>query len=270
MTAAAAKSSEPDSPLLLEDMLEDGIVQLTMNRPDTLNALSTDMIAALHAGFDRMAERRDVRVIVLAANGRAFAPGHDLKELRANKNPAFYTELMARCCAMMMRIQSLPQPVIAKVHAMAYAAGCQLVASADLAIASETAVFCTPGVNIGLFCSTPMVALSRNVGAKQSMEMLLTGDPISAATAAEWGLINRAVPAADLDQAVLELARKIGTRSPGAISIGKEAFYRQHEMPTADAYAYASEIMLRNILMKDADEGIDAFIQKRSPEWPGR
>jgi enoyl-CoA hydratase/carnithine racemase len=247
----------------------DGIATLTLNRPQQRNALSRALIAELHDALRRIADDRSVRVVVLAGAGPAFCSGHDLKEMRANTEPAFYEAVFGACSAMMLAIVKLPQPVIARVHATATAAGCQLVASCDLAIAADSATFATPGVNIGLFCSTPMVAVSRNLPRKHVMEMLLTGEAIDAATAARLGLINRAVPAAGLDDAVDALARKIVAKSPLTLTIGKEAFYRQLEMSQADAYDYASAVMARNMATRDAAEGIDAFLAKRQPTWCG-
>jgi enoyl-CoA hydratase/carnithine racemase len=247
----------------------DGIATLTLNRPQQRNALSRALIAELHDALRRIADDRSVRVVVLAGAGPAFCSGHDLKEMRANTEPAFYEAVFGACSAMMLAIVKLPQPVIARVHATATAAGCQLVASCDLAIAADSATFATPGVNIGLFCSTPMVAVSRNLPRKHVMEMLLTGEAIDAATAARLGLINRAVPAAELDDAVDALARRIVAKSPLTLTIGKEAFYRQLEMSQADAYDYASAVMARNMATRDAAEGIDAFLAKRQPTWCG-
>jgi enoyl-CoA hydratase/carnithine racemase len=208
-------------------------------------------------------------VVVIGGAGPAFCAGHDLREIRANPGREAYAALFAQCSALMTRIVRLPKPVIARVHGVATAAGCQLVASCDLAIAAETARFATPGVNIGLFCSTPMVALSRAVGRKAAMEMLLTGDLIDAARAREIGLINRVVPEDALDTAVAALAAQIASKSPLTLAIGKEAFYRQAEMELEAAYRYASEVMTRNMLARDAAEGIDAFLQKRAPVWTG-
>lgn len=255
-------------PIYLRDDA-DGVATVTLNRPNQRNALSCDLMAALLEEFERIHEDSNVRVVVLAANGPGFCAGHDLKEIRANTSEHFYAELFALCSKLMLRIVTLRQPVIARVHGVATAAGCQLVASCDLAIAEDTARFATPGVNIGLFCSTPMVALSRNVGRKQAMEMLLTGDMVSAEDAISFGLINKAVPADQLDAAVAEMAGKIASKSPLTLAIGKEAFYRQLEMGIEDAYGYASEVMTRNMLAKDAAEGIDAFIEKRHPVWRG-
>jgi enoyl-CoA hydratase/carnithine racemase len=206
-------------------------------------------------------------VVVLAANGPAFCAGHDLREIRANPSRAAYEAVFGLCSGLMQRIVRLPQPVIAQVHGVATAAGCQLVASADLAVASEGARFATPGVDIGLFCSTPMVALTRSVGRKAAMEMLLTGEMVAAERARELGLVNRVVPEAGLQNAVLALARQIAGKSAMTVAIGKEAFYRQAEMDLAGAYDYASAVMTRNMLARDAEEGIDAFLAKRRPRW---
>jgi 1,4-dihydroxy-2-naphthoyl-CoA synthase len=248
---------------------QDRIATLTLNRPAARNALSMGLMAALDAELTAIEADRDVAVVVIAANGPAFCAGHDLKEVRATPTRAAYQALFARCSALMQRIVRLPKPVIAQVAGVATAAGCQLVATCDLAVAADTARFATPGVDIGLFCSTPMVALSRAVGRKAAMEMLLTGDMVPAARARELGLVNRVVPPADLSEATLALARQIAGKSPLTLAIGKEAFYRQAEMGLADAYAYASEVMTRNMLARDAEEGIDAFLQKRAPQWTG-
>lgn len=247
----------------------DGVATLTLNRPDARNALSMGLMQALDKQLAAIDEDRTVRVVIIAANGPAFCAGHDLREVRATPSRAAYEALFATCSALMQRIVRLPKPVIAQVHGVATAAGCQLVASADLAVAADTARFATPGVNIGLFCSTPMVALSRAVGRKAAMEMLLTGDMIPADRARELGLINRVVPTIELAAATLALARQIAGKSPLTLAIGKEAFYRQAEMDLAGAYAYASDVMTRNMLARDAEEGIDAFLQKRQPEWTG-
>ncbi|MCF4164753.1 enoyl-CoA hydratase [Zavarzinia compransoris] len=255
-------------PVLRED--RDGIATLTLNRPAARNALSMDMMAALIDAFDAIDADHSVKVAVLAAEGPAFCAGHDLKELRAiGEDGERLGAIFARCSHLMLRMQSLRQPVIARVHAMATAAGCQLVATADLAVAAEGARFATPGVNIGLFCSTPMVALTRNVPRKQAMEMLLTGEAMDAATAERYGLINRAVPADALDATVHEMAARIASKSPLTLSIGKEAFYAQVEKTTQEAYNYASAVMTRNMLAKDAQEGVGAFIEKRHPVWCG-
>jgi len=259
-----------DEPLLLQHRDERGVIALTLNRPQALNALSEAMLAALGVAFDALAKDDSLRAVVLGASGRAFCAGHDLKEMRAQPALEYYERLFAQCSAVMLAIQRLPVPVIARVHGLATAAGCQLVASCDLAVAAEGARFATPGVNIGLFCSTPMVALSRAVPRKQAMEMLLTGEPITAERAQAIGLVNQVVPAGQLEQAAWVLARKIAGKSPLIVKIGKEAFYRQAEMDVAGAYAYASQVMTENMLARDAAEGIDAFIEKREPHWQGR
>lgn len=260
-------NTQPDDILLRTDT--DGVATLTLNRPSARNALSTGLMAALQTEIDAIAQDISVRVVVIAANGPAFCAGHDLREVRGTPTRDAYEALFAQCSALMLSITRLPQPVIARVHATATAAGSQLVATCDLAVAAETARFATPGVNIGLFCSTPMVAVSRNMGRKQTMEMLLTGDMIDAEAARIGGLINKVVPDAELDDAVSAYARQIVSKSPLTLKIGKEAFYRQLEMPLEDAYTYASEVMVANMLARDAEEGIDAFLEKRDPEWTG-
>jgi enoyl-CoA hydratase/carnithine racemase len=247
----------------------DNIATLTLNRPAARNALSIALMEALDAALETIAGDPTIHAVILAANGPAFCAGHDLREIRANPSRSAYEAVFALCSRLMQRIVNLPKPVIAQVHGIATAAGCQLVASADLAVAADTARFATPGVNIGLFCSTPMVALSRAVGRKAAMEMLLTGDLIPADRAQQLGLINRVVPEADLPAATRALATQIATKSPLTVAIGKEAFYRQSEMPLAAAYDYASEVMTRNMLARDAAEGIDAFLSKREPHWTG-
>jgi enoyl-CoA hydratase/carnithine racemase len=273
-TIVAARAKIGADPLLLVDRPQAGVAVLTMNRPDTRNALSLEMIDRLHARFTRLATDRTVTAIVLAANGPVFCAGHDLKELTAHradadKGLAFYTEAMTRCAAMMQLIVACPKPVIAAVQGTATAAGCQLVATCDLAVAASEAKFATPGVNIGLFCSTPMVALSRNVGRKRAMEMLLTGDMLSAKDAADYGLINKVVAATQVLPEALSLAAKIAAKSPLTVAIGKAAFYAQAEMPLKDAYAYAAKVMVDNMMARDAEEGIGAFLDKRKPEWKG-
>lgn len=247
----------------------DNIATLTLNRPAARNALSIALMEALDAALETIAGDPTIHAVILAANGPAFCAGHDLREIRANPTREAYEAVFALCSRLMQRIVHLPKPVIAQVHGIATAAGCQLVASADLAVAADTARFATPGVNIGLFCSTPMVALSRAVGRKAAMEMLLTGDLIPAARAQQLGLINRVVPESELPGATRALATQIATKSPLTVAIGKEAFYRQAEMPLAAAYDYASEVMTRNMLARDAEEGIDAFLSKREPQWTG-
>lgn len=268
MPAEAALSN--DEPILLRDDVE-GIARLTLNRPRQYNALSADLMSALQSALDEIAEDSDVRAVVIEGAGRGFCAGHDLKELRAHSGERdFYQRIFKQCSQLMIAITNMPQPVIAKVHGIATAAGCQLVASCDLAVADAAAHFGTPGVNIGLFCSTPMVALSRAVPRKQAMEMLLTGDTISAEEAVHLGLINRAVTAEALEEATLELARKVVSKSPLTLKIGKEAFYRQIEYGLVEAYAYTAQVMTTNMLARDAEEGIDAFLEKRAPQWEGR
>jgi len=258
----------PTDPILLRND-QDGITTLTLNRPHARNALSLALMQALETELAAIAEDPTAKLVVLAGTGPAFCAGHDLRELRANPSRAAYEATFAACSRLMQRITRLPKPVIARVQGVATAAGCQLVATADLAVAAETARFATPGVNIGLFCSTPMVALTRAIGRKPAMEMLLTGDLISAARAHELGLVNHVVPDADLDRATAELAARIAAKSPLTLAIGKEAFYRQAEMDLDAAYRYASEVMTRNMLAQDAAEGIDAFLNKRLPAWTG-
>ena len=260
-----------NAPALLREA-RDGIALLTMNRPEQRNTLSESMLASFAETLADIATDRAVRAVVLAANGPVFCAGHDLKELTARRSDPdggrrYFQNIMETCSDVMQAIVSLPQPVIAAVQGLATAAGCQLVASCDLAIASEKAEFCTPGVNIGLFCSTPMVALSRNVAAKHEMEMLLTGDVVSAEEAQRIGLVNRVVEAGSESEAALALARKIAEKSALTVKIGKEAFYRQREMPLAEAYRYASQVMTENMMARDAEEGIGAFIEKRAPKW---
>ncbi len=252
--------------ILLRDDL-DGVATLTLNRPRQRNALSRPLIRALSDELEALGEDRSIRAVVIAGNGPGFCSGHDLKEVRANPDRAFYDLLFAECSRLMTRIVRQPQPVIARVHGIATAAGCQLVASCDLAVAGEEARFATPGVNIGLFCSTPMVALSRAVSRKHAMEMLLTGELMDAETARRFGLVNRVVPAAALEAETQALAAQIAGKSGAVLKIGKEAFYRQLEMGLDDAYDYASGVIAANMEMRDAEEGIDAFIAKREPVW---
>jgi enoyl-CoA hydratase/carnithine racemase len=254
---------------------DDVIAILTLNRPDARNSLSEALLAALGGALTAIASDASVRTVVLAANGPAFCAGHDLKELEARRSDpdrgrAYFAHIMSMCSAMMQQIVRLPQPVIAAVQGTATAAGCQLVASCDLALASSQARFATPGVNIGLFCSTPMVALSRNVTRKHAMEMLLTGEAISAEHAAQIGLVNRMVEAGGERDEALALARKIAAKSSHVVRIGKEAFYRQLEMELAKAYDYATQVMVENMMARDAEEGISAFVAKRPPTWQDR
>jgi enoyl-CoA hydratase/carnithine racemase len=247
-----------------------GITTLTLNRPRQFNALSQALLTELQNALDAIADDTAVRVVIIAGSGRAFCPGHDLKEMRSSSDRAFHQALFEQCSHMMMTINRLPQPVIARVHGIATAAGCQLVAACDLAVASEEARFAVSGINLGLFCSTPSVALSRNLGRKQALQMLLTGDFIDAETALQYGLINQIAGADRLIEASHELAAKICAKSPLAIATGKKMFYRQLEMDMQDAYAYASEVMACNFDSEDAREGVDAFFAKRAPRWQGK
>src|SRR5579863_2965447 len=265
---ARDKRPADDAILLRQDA--DGIAKLTLNRPAARNALSMALMDALQCALDAIARDDTVKAVVIAANGPGFCAGHDLREMRANPGRQHYEAVFKQCVRLMTAIVRLPKPVIARVHGVATAAGCQLVASCDLAVAAADARFATPGVNIGLFCSTPMVALWRAVPRKAAMEMLLTGELIDADEAQRLGLVNRVVPADRLDEAVNELARTIAAKSPLVLKIGKEAFYRQAELDLDAAYAYASEVMVTNMLARDAEEGIDAFLQKRSPKWENR
>jgi enoyl-CoA hydratase/carnithine racemase len=251
---------------------EGGIATLTLNRPAARNALSLALIDTLRASIDAIGADRQVRAIVLAANGPAFSSGHDLKELTAHRadpdgGRSFYAETMRRCSLLMQAIVALPQPVIAAVEGAATAAGCQLVATCDLAVAGAKARFATPGVNIGLFCSTPMVALARNVAPKHAMEMLLLGEMADAETAYRIGLVNRVVEADSALAAAQVLAKKIAAKSTHVLAIGKKAFYAQREMTLADAYDYTADVMVQNMLARDAEEGIGAFVEKREPKW---
>jgi len=253
---------------------EQGLAVITLNRPAQRNCLSLSVLRTCRELLDEISRDNGIQVVILEATGPAFCSGHDLKELTAARQEAdggraFYAETMQLCSALMQDLVRCPKPVIAAVQGIATAAGCQLVASCDLAIAAEAARFATPGVHIGLFCSTPMVALSRNVERKRAMEMLLTGNMIDAATAASWGLVNRVVPAADLKAETRMLAEQIASKSPQTVRIGKEAFYRQLEMPLEDAYAFASQVMVENMMHQDAEEGINAFLEKREPRWSG-
>lgn len=271
----AARAREVESETLVIRSDENGIARLTLNHPARRNALSEAMIAALQFHLDAIADDPAIRVVVLAAAGPAFCAGHDLKEMTVHRGDsdrgrAYFAKMMGLCSQLMMSIVRLPKPVIAEVAATATAAGCQLVASCDLAVAADTAKFCTPGVSIGLFCSTPMVALSRNMARKHAMEMLLTGDLINAEDAKRFGLINRVVALAALTDETMRLAASIASRSPLTLKIGKEAFYRQADMRLDEAYAYAAGVMTENMLARDAEEGIGAFLEKREPKWTGQ
>ena len=263
MNAPLEASLQP--PVLAET--RDGVCTLTMNRGDRFNPLSTAMIAALDAALDAVAADRAVRVVVLAGAGRAFCAGHDLTEMRAHIDAEWQRGLFDACTRMMLKLTQIPQPVIARVHGAAAAAGCQLVSMCDLAVAAESARFGLSGINAGIFCSTPSVGVARNVPRKRAMEMLLTGELIDARTALEWGLVNRVVPGAEIDAAVNALATTIAGKSPAAVALGKRAFYAQVEQGLAGAYARAGETMTCNMLDPDAAEGIDAFLGKRPPRW---
>ncbi|EEE36609.1 enoyl-CoA hydratase [Rhodobacteraceae bacterium KLH11] len=248
------------------------IARLQMNTPERLNALSDEMLAALQDELDRLREDGSIRVVILSGAGKAFCAGHDLKQMTQGRQASdgglsYFQDLFDRCAKMMMSIQSLPQPVIAQTHGIATAAGCQLVATCDLAIAAEGTRFGVNGVNIGLFCSTPMVALSRNIPRKQAFEMLTTGDFISAERAAQLGLINRVVPGSLLQDETNALAEKLATKLSSAVKIGKQAFYQQLSMPTEQAYAHTAEVMAQNMMDRDTEEGITAFVEKRPPDW---
>ncbi|MEW6769536.1 MAG: enoyl-CoA hydratase [Pseudomonadota bacterium] len=271
--SASVKPVTASSPLLRETLGH--IAVLTLDAPASRNALSEAMIAALHAELNSIRDDKNIRAVVIAAKGPAYSSGHDLKELTArradpDRGRAYFAQMMNSCSAMMQAIVNLPKPVIAAVQGVATAAGCQLVASCDLAVASEKAEFGTPGIDIGLFCSTPMVAMSRNVPRKQAMHMLLTGDHVSAQRARELGLVNDVVPAGQERQAAIDLANRVAKKSAYTLKIGKEAFYRQAEMKLADAYAYASQVMTENMMARDAEIGIGAFIEKRDPKWEDR
>ncbi|NYZ11282.1 enoyl-CoA hydratase [Azospirillum sp. RWY-5-1] len=267
--SAPSAARAPAAPLVLRED-RDGVSTLTLNRPQARNALSVGLMTELQAALDSIHSDSSVKAVVLAGAGPAFCAGHDLKEMRADPRREAYEALFAQCARLMLSITRLRQPVIARVHGIATAAGCQLVATCDLAYAADDARFATPGVNIGLFCSTPMVALTRAVGRKAAMEMLLLGELAGAAEAERIGLINRAVPAAELDSTVRRVADTIAAKSPLTLAIGKEAFYRQIELPVEEAYAHTARVMTENMLARDAAEGIDAFLAKRSPVWCGR
>ncbi len=275
MTGQTARATTPQSPILLRESAGSSlgsIAVLTLNRPAARNSLSEGLIGELHAALDEIRDDDSVRAVVIAASGAAFSAGHDMKELTARRSDAdrgraYFAEIMNACSAMMQAVVNLPKPVVAAVQGIATAAGCQLVASCDLAVASDAAGFATPGVDIGLFCSTPMVALSRNVPRKQAMEMLLTGEPVSAQRAREIGLVNRVVAAGTERDAAIALAQQVALKSAYTVKLGKAAFYRQAEMSLADAYRYAAEVMTENMMARDAEEGIGAFIEKREPKW---
>jgi len=263
-------SKASNEPVLLRRD-EGPVAVLTLNRPHAMNALSGELIDALQAEFDRLAKDRTIRCVILEATGRAFSTGHDLREVTSTKDYAFHHDLLTRCSAMMMSIKRLPQPVIAKVQAIATAAGCQLVAACDLAVASTEATFATSGINNGLFCGTPSVAVGRNVGAKRALDMLFTGQPIDAATALRDGLVSRIAPPDKLDAETLAFARHIAAQPPQQIASGKAMFHTHMEMTLEHAYAYATDFMAGAIQREDAQAGIDAFANKKpKPDWTGR
>jgi enoyl-CoA hydratase/carnithine racemase len=264
MTVTAPTATE-DKLLLRQDAR--GIATLTLNRPKQYNSLSEELLAELQSALDAIEKDESVRVVVIAGSGPAFCAGHDLKQMRTNPRKDYYQRLFAQCSKVMQTISRIPQPVIARVHGIAAAAGCQLVAQCDLAVASDNAKFAVSGINVGLFCSTPSVPLGRNVLRKQAMEMLLTGDFIDAPTAKEYGLVNRVVARDKLDEAVRDLASRILAKPAVAVSTGKRMFYKQLEMGMAGAYEYAAETMACNMMADDVGEGIDAFMQKRPPQW---
>lgn len=265
----APSANEVETPYVLRADAE-GIATLTMNRGDRLNPLSTAMIGALQAELDALAQDASVRVVVIAGGGKHFCAGHDLREMRSHAEKRWQAALFEQCGRMMMSLVRLPQPVIARVQGVAVAAGCQLVSMCDLAVATEEARFALPGINNGIFCTTPGVGVSRNIARKHALEMLFTGDLIDARTAERWGLVNRVVPATELDHAVAQLAGRIAGHSPAVIRLGKQLFYEQVEKRMDDAYALAGEGMACNMMLADAAEGIDAFIAKRKPDWRGR
>lgn len=258
-----------DDSLLLRADRADGLTTLTLNRPSQFNSLSEALLSALQKELDAIAADETVRVVVLAGAGKAFCAGHDLKEMRANHSKAYMQGLFKQCAEVMLTLTRMPQPVIARVHGIATAAGCQLVSMCDLAVAADVAKFAVSGINVGLFCSTPAVGLARNLGRKAALEMLLTGDFIDAMEARAKGLVNRVVPADALDAEIEALAGSILAKSAVAIRMGKGMFYQQLEMGLADAYAYAGEVMACNMMSEDAGEGIDAFMQKRKPNYKG-
>ena len=265
------RASKPEAdagiaPALLKSVA-DGVARLTMNRPRQFNAISMEMLEAFESALEDIAASREVRVVVIAGNGTAFSGGHDLKEMMANRHEAFIAALFERCSRVMLAIQALPQPVIARVHGIATAAGCQIVAGCDLAIASTEARFATSGINFGLFCATPGVPVSRNVSRKRAFEMLFTGEFIDATTAEDWGLVNSVVPPQELDREVSRVIGMIVEKPPGVVAAGKALFYEQIEARLAQAYGAASKAITRNMLGADAAEGVGAFIEKRKPNW---
>ncbi len=249
---------------------EGAIGRLVLNRPERRNALSHTVMVEMLRSLDEVANDASTRVLVIEGRGPVFSAGHDLTEMAANRDGGFYEELFSTCVKLMTRLHELPQPVLAKVHGVATAAGCQLVAACDLAVASDDARFATPGVNIGLFCTTPMVPVARAIGRKRALEMLFTGEMIDAPTALEWGLVNRVVPADELDGEVVALAERIATASPYVLALGKRAFYAQDQLPEAGAYSIAQPVMVENAQADDAHEGMQAFLEKRAPQWRSR
>ena len=268
MSDANAPQQAPDQEPILLSHFENGIVHITLNRPASYNALSEEMLAALQACIDNIDASE--RVVIIKANGKAFCAGHDLKQMRANPNKAYYDKLFQTCSRFMNALLALPQPVIAQVDGIATAAGCQLVANCDLAIASDTSRFAVSGIDVGLFCSTPSVPLSRNVSRKRAFEMLMTGEFISAEKAVDWGLLNHCVKSEELNDTVMALANRIIEKSAVAVATGKGLFYDQLELPLNKAYALAGETMACNMMAEDAAEGIDAFKEKRAPVWKHR
>ena len=266
--SANTQAAAPEPLLLRQD--DAGVVTLTLNRPAQFNSLSQALVGELQAELDRIAADPGARVVILAGAGKAFCAGHDLKEMRSNPAKEFQKALFRQCSKLMLTLVRMPQPVIARVHGIATAAGCQLVSMCDLAVASDNSRFAVSGVNLGLFCSTPSVGLARNLGRKQAMEMLLTGEFIDAQAALARGLVNRVVPPAQLDEEIRKLTDAILAKTPVAIKAGKQMFYRQLEMGLDDAYELASETMACNMMAEDAQEGIDAFVAKRKPQWKGR
>lgn len=256
--------------LLMRENRADGVTRLTLNRPAQFNPLSVAMLEALQTELDAISADPAIRVVVIAGQGKAFCAGHDLREMRANPDKAFQQALFRRCNKLMMSLTAMPQPVIARVHGVAAAAGCQLVSMCDLAVAADVAKFSVPGINVGLFCSTPAVGLSRNMGRKQAMEMLLTGEFVDALEAQRRGLVNRVAPLDALDAEIDRLAASILAKSPAAVAMGKRLFYQQLEMGLDGAYQLAAETMACNMMLADAAEGIDAFTEKRKPVWTGR
>jgi enoyl-CoA hydratase/carnithine racemase len=267
MSNQVASVTSQDSPFVLREELSPGVVRLTLNRPEAFNSLSEKMLDALQKNLNEIKVDSDVRVVVLAGAGKAFCAGHDLKEMRASPSLTYYQDLFAKCSEVMLTIQRMPQPIIARVQGIATAAGCQLVSMCDLAISTDQTRFAVSGINYGLFCSTPSVALSRNINRKQAMEMLLTGDFIDAKTAQERGLINQSVPEAELDVAISNLAQKIIQKPAAAVAMGKGLFYEQLERGIESAYELAGQTMACNMMDESALEGFSAFIEKRKPNW---